>query len=367
MEHSKGRRLDFFLSYAPVDQAWAEWIAWTLEADGFQVMLQAWDSPAGSNWIQVMDAGIRGAARTIAVLSPDYLESVYGQVEWHAVLAQDVEATSQKLLPARVSDCTQPGLLAGMVSIDLFEIDEATARRRLQQMIEGAIAGRQKPKIAPAFPGNERPGRHPPFPGTPARDHPPNPEGREGTGQESAVSSMADGKPGNPANYTGIEDKAEGATVTDLSAYRLHGRDSTGAPGVTVLHDHIVKLSECAELVSASHSAGGSEYVWARLELSRLLVQTGPQLERVTQWLVRVRMTEDLATSSLRHSLRQYTSKNEVVVRALASLEPSQSSPRERGLVVEYEAAWRSLRDLLWRIHRELGVVLQPPGPTGLR
>ena len=84
MEHGKGRRRDFYLSHGPEDKAWAEWIAWTLEADGFLVLLQAWDSPAGSNWLQVMEAGIRDSDRTIAVLSPDYLESVYSRVEWQA-------------------------------------------------------------------------------------------------------------------------------------------------------------------------------------------------------------------------------------------------------------------------------------------
>jgi hypothetical protein len=362
MQQGKGRRVDFFLSYAAADQAWAEWIAWTLEEEGFQVMLQAWDSPPGSNWIQVMDAGIRDAARTIAVLSPSYLKSVYSRIEWQAVLAQDLEATSQKLLPVRVSDCAQPGLLAAMVGIDLFEIDEETARRRLQQMIEGTITGRQKPRVVPAFPGNEQSARNPPFPGTPAQDNPPAPDPRDKPSRKFVVSSTVDRKPGNPLGRTGSEGEAEGATVADLLAYRLRGRDSNGAPGTDILHDQIADLSESAELVSASYSAGGSEYVWARLELGRRLVQAGSLLERVTQWLARVEMTEGPATFSLRHSLRQYTSEAEKLARALASLEPSQSSSRQRGLVAEYDAAWQSLRDLLWRIHREISVALRPPG-----
>nr|WP_157467260.1 toll/interleukin-1 receptor domain-containing protein [Frankia sp. QA3] len=35
---------DSFVSYAPADRAWAEWIAWTLEEAGFHVAVQAWDS-----------------------------------------------------------------------------------------------------------------------------------------------------------------------------------------------------------------------------------------------------------------------------------------------------------------------------------
>jgi WD40 repeat protein len=62
-------RWDFFISYTQADRAWAEWIAWVLEADGFRVLIQAWDFVPGSNWIQSMQAGARDDSRTIAVLS----------------------------------------------------------------------------------------------------------------------------------------------------------------------------------------------------------------------------------------------------------------------------------------------------------
>jgi hypothetical protein len=35
---------DFFVSYTSTDRAWAEWIAWHLEAEGYQVIVQAWAS-----------------------------------------------------------------------------------------------------------------------------------------------------------------------------------------------------------------------------------------------------------------------------------------------------------------------------------
>jgi hypothetical protein len=34
---------DFFLSYNKADRAWAEWIAWQLEAADYTTVLQAWD------------------------------------------------------------------------------------------------------------------------------------------------------------------------------------------------------------------------------------------------------------------------------------------------------------------------------------
>lgn len=34
---------DFFVSYTETDQAWAVWIAWTLEAAGYSTVIQVWD------------------------------------------------------------------------------------------------------------------------------------------------------------------------------------------------------------------------------------------------------------------------------------------------------------------------------------
>jgi hypothetical protein len=162
------RGRDFFVSYTQTDRAWAEWIAWVLEEDGHQVLIQAWDFVPGSNWLAEMQAGTRDAARTIAVLSGTYLGSVHGSAEWQAAMATDPDGTSRKLLIVRVADCQRPGLLAGIVGVDLFGISEAEARDRLRQMVAAAESGRAKPAVAPGFPGAARIVRSEPhFPGGP--------------------------------------------------------------------------------------------------------------------------------------------------------------------------------------------------------
>ena len=123
---------DFFVSYTQADRTWAEWVAWVLEEDGHKVLVQAWDFVPGSNWIQGMQAGAARAARTIAVLSPAYLESEYGTAEWQAAWASDPAGAHRKLLVTRVTDCDRPGLLAGVVGVDLFGRTEAEARARLR-------------------------------------------------------------------------------------------------------------------------------------------------------------------------------------------------------------------------------------------
>jgi len=157
---------EFFISYTQADRAWAEWMAWVLEEDGYTVLIQAWDFVPGSNWIQGMRAGVSGAVRTIAVLSDDYLASEYGTAEWEAAWARDPRGAARKLLTVRVKPCHRPDFLAGVVGVDLFGISEGEARARLRAMISSAVTGRAKPAEAPDFPGGERAmPRQPQFPG----------------------------------------------------------------------------------------------------------------------------------------------------------------------------------------------------------
>lgn len=144
------------MSYAQKDRSWAEWIAWILEEDGYRVLVQAWDFVPGTHWVQGMQAGTRDAARTIAVLSADYLASVYGGAEWQAAWASDPQGTGRRLLTVWVADCDRPGLLAGVVGVDLVGLDQTAARTRLRDMVAAAVAGRAKPDVPPAFPGTER-------------------------------------------------------------------------------------------------------------------------------------------------------------------------------------------------------------------
>jgi TIR domain len=147
---------DFFISYTQTDRAWAEWIAWLLEEDGYRVLLQAWDFVVGGNWLQSMHEGTAKAARTIAVLSEAYLRSVYGQAEWQAAWKQDPDGEQRKLLVFRVENCDRSGLLAGLTGIDIFGVDETQARSRVRSSVATAIRGRAKPDRPPRFPSSGR-------------------------------------------------------------------------------------------------------------------------------------------------------------------------------------------------------------------
>jgi hypothetical protein len=208
---------DFFISYTQPDRAWAEWIAWLLEEDGHRVLVQAWDFVPGSNWIQSMQAGAATAARTVAVLSPDYLSSVYGGAEWRAAWAADPEGKQRKLLTVRVAECERPGLLAGVVGIDVFGVEEAKAERRVRDMITRALAGRAKPEARPPFPPSLRAmPREARFPGTMPRVWNVPARNPHFTGRGDDLAAMAAGL-------------ATGATVT------VHSLRGMGGVGKTQL------------------------------------------------------------------------------------------------------------------------------------
>src|SRR4029077_4503467 len=92
---------DFFISYASLDAAWAEWVGWVLEEAGASVVLQAWDFRPGSNFVLEMQHAAVSAERTIAILSPDYLKSQFAGPEWAAAFAQDPEGMKRSLIPVR--------------------------------------------------------------------------------------------------------------------------------------------------------------------------------------------------------------------------------------------------------------------------
>src|SRR5215510_4233381 len=156
---------DFFISYTQVDRLWAEWIAWQLEAAGYTTVNQAWDFRPGDNFVLAMQQAAAESERTIAVLSPAYLQSGFTVVEWAAAFARDPTGTQGLLLPVRIHDCEPRGLLPQIGYIDLVGLDAEAARETL---LAGVGRQRAKPTREPGFPGpSPRRGTTPPlFPGS---------------------------------------------------------------------------------------------------------------------------------------------------------------------------------------------------------
>jgi tetratricopeptide (TPR) repeat protein len=163
------RMKNFFISYTGADQQWAEWIAWQLEEEGYDVVLQAWDFPAGGNFVLLMQKALEEAERTIAVLSPRYLTSLYAMAEWAAAFTSDPTGTESALIPVRIEPCELKGLHSPIITTDLFGLNKLAAKNRLQQKIREVVRKKRgKPENEPPFPvaseGDKK--REPRFPGT---------------------------------------------------------------------------------------------------------------------------------------------------------------------------------------------------------
>lgn len=162
---------DFFVSYNKANRDWAVWIAWQLEAAGYETIVQAWDFRPGCNWVLEMQNASVSSDRTIAVLSPDYIGAQFTQPEWAAAFAQDPQGWQRTLIPVHVKQTPRAGLLSQIAYVDLIGLDEPQARTTL---LLGVQKGRAKPLQPPLFPG---PGGHamPEFPGPAGpRDGPPS-------------------------------------------------------------------------------------------------------------------------------------------------------------------------------------------------
>jgi len=176
---------DFFISHRGSDTKWAGWIAYALKEEGYEVILDAWDFRPGGNIPLQMDRALRECERTIAVLSPDYFTSGYTQAEWAATFWQDPEGLEGRLVPVVIEKTELRGLLGSIHFIDLTDVDEATARRRLVCGVKGESVW---PDSSPEFPGRSE--DRPPFPGLPPHWNVPHNRNPNFTGRGDLLTAL---------------------------------------------------------------------------------------------------------------------------------------------------------------------------------
>jgi TIR domain-containing protein len=109
--------VDFFVSNAGPDRAWAEWVAWHLREAGYTVELDVWDWVAGDNFVTRMIAAVDAASRVVALLSPVYFaEGRYTVDESSAALVKD-EAGGHRLVPVQIERCPLPRMLRPLLPL----------------------------------------------------------------------------------------------------------------------------------------------------------------------------------------------------------------------------------------------------------
>jgi tetratricopeptide (TPR) repeat protein/CO dehydrogenase nickel-insertion accessory protein CooC1 len=151
-----------FLSYAPEDRMWADWIEAVLTRSGFRVLPHSTvttSAPrAAAGGIQA-ERELDAASRTIAVLSSAYLHSPDARSVWKAISAADATGTQRHLVPVRVSDVRITEPFTDRPVVDLARLDSAQATAKLLWALDRPAqpAGAAAPAEELRFPGTVPP------------------------------------------------------------------------------------------------------------------------------------------------------------------------------------------------------------------
>jgi TIR domain len=148
--------VDFFISHAEADAAWAKWVAWVMETAGYSTFLPSRDARTGPGWDATMVESFGRARRTVILLSRDYLESQYAETEWRASFTSDPTGERRLLVPIRIANVAPVGLQASRGYVDLFGRDEVDAIATLLAAIRRDPAPTAE---RPSFPGRSQPRR----------------------------------------------------------------------------------------------------------------------------------------------------------------------------------------------------------------
>ena len=111
--------LDLTISRAGADKAFAIWLAQLIRAQGKSTLLQDEDFGHEFFMAQMHDA-LKGGARVIAIVTPDYLASDYCIKESNGALAGDPNNRLRRLVPFRLRPCAPSGMLGDIPYCDLL-------------------------------------------------------------------------------------------------------------------------------------------------------------------------------------------------------------------------------------------------------
>ncbi len=112
---------DFFISRAGPDAGWAKRIAQILIDAGHKVVIQDKDI-VNTSFMAAMQDALTSGARTIALLSREYLQRDHCSAEWQATLAQDPLNRQRRLIVLRIEDIVPPGMLGYLAYCDLVPL-----------------------------------------------------------------------------------------------------------------------------------------------------------------------------------------------------------------------------------------------------
>ena len=236
-----------YLSYAPEDRMWADWIEAVLTRAGFRVVPRSTMATAPMAGLDLQaERELQGAPRAVTVLSSAYLHSPEARSVWKALSAVDATGTHRQLVPVRISDVriTEPFTDHAVVDLARMDASQATAKLlwaldRPVQPFGGAAAQAEEPRF---------PGKVPSIWNVPARN-------ADFTGRAATLERL--------------RDKLAGGGVTVVVAQALYGLGGVGKTQLALEYAH--RFMADYDLVWWVPSERSEEISVALAELARRL------------------------------------------------------------------------------------------------
>jgi hypothetical protein len=307
-----------FLSYAPEDRMWADWIEAVLTRAGFLVLPRstlatAVGGAAGTAASITAERELQLAPRAIAVLSSSYLHSPDARSIWKVMSAADAAGTQRQLVPVRVSDVRVSEPFTDHPHVDLARLDAAQATQKLlwaldrpSQLPGGAAAQADEPRY---------PATVPPVWNVPARN-------ADFTGRGAALEML--------------RDKLAGGGVAAAAAQALYGLGGVGKTQVALEYAH--RFMAAYDIVWWVPSEHADEVSGSLAELARKLgLKVGDNVAE--------------AADTALDELRRDTSRNWLLIFDNADnpkeLEPYLPTGTGHVLITSRNQAWTNVADPL--------------------
>jgi CO dehydrogenase nickel-insertion accessory protein CooC1 len=118
-----------YLSYAPEDRMWAEWVEAVLTRAGFRVTPRSTLSRARAE-VEADDV-FAATSRVIAILSAAYMNSPEAKSLWRALSAADAAGIRRQIVPLRVTDVRASEPFSQHTMVDLARLDAVQATAKL--------------------------------------------------------------------------------------------------------------------------------------------------------------------------------------------------------------------------------------------
>jgi CO dehydrogenase nickel-insertion accessory protein CooC1 len=252
-----------YLSYAPEDRMWADWIEAVLTRTGFRVIPRSTVAPAAADGDardhSQSERELQSAPRAIAVLSSAYLHSPQARSVWKALSAADAAGMHRQLVPVRVSDVRITEPFTDHPMVDLARLDAAQATARLLWALDRpaqAAGNTGTPAGQPRFPG-----AIPPIWNVPARN-------ADFTGRGATLEKL--------------RDKLAGGGVAVVVAMALYGLGGVGKTQLALEYAH--RFMADYDLVWWVPSERAEEISLALAELARKMgLQVGDNVAEAAE------------------------------------------------------------------------------------